>query len=331
MRGWHGGRRRAGARRHRADPRLAPRAGAGQAASARPVVGIAHQAIYDSSRPAYYDTADVMFGVSRHVVATLRANGVDQRPRRAAVRHRRNQSPAQRSRAGARAAVRVGRAQALREASRRCAAGIPGRRHRGRPTRSGRDSRWASFRASPAPSSFPRCSTSSRRSSPRSRTSTSRSSASRSAMKQLRELRDAVSPLGTARPLLGTPARCRAGLSRHRLPADRIAGPRGAWPERHRIVPVRHAGARGRRAAVHGNHARRHHRLPVHRSAPGRGRHFAQLLAGIADGTRKPDIAQAPAHLRSASRFETASRDRRRRRPCTTASAGRQRPRGALE
>jgi|KBSSwiStaDraftv2_1062776.scaffolds.fasta_scaffold13352_6 glycosyltransferase involved in cell wall biosynthesis len=41
-----------------------------------PVVGIAHQAIYDSSRPAYYGTADVMFGVSRHVVATLRANGV---------------------------------------------------------------------------------------------------------------------------------------------------------------------------------------------------------------------------------------------------------------
>jgi glycosyltransferase involved in cell wall biosynthesis len=27
------------------------------------------------------------------------------------------------------------------------------------------------------------------------------------------------------------------------------------------------------------------------------GRHFAQLLAGIADGTRKPDMAQAPAHL----------------------------------
>ena len=41
-----------------------------------PVVGIAHQAIYDSSRPAYYGAADVMFGVSRHVVATLRANGV---------------------------------------------------------------------------------------------------------------------------------------------------------------------------------------------------------------------------------------------------------------
>jgi glycosyltransferase involved in cell wall biosynthesis len=41
-----------------------------------PVLGIAHQAIYDSSRPAYFAYADLMFGVSRHVLATLRDNGV---------------------------------------------------------------------------------------------------------------------------------------------------------------------------------------------------------------------------------------------------------------
>jgi glycosyltransferase involved in cell wall biosynthesis len=41
-----------------------------------PVLGVAHQAIYDSSQPAYYGSADILFGVSRHVLATLRANGV---------------------------------------------------------------------------------------------------------------------------------------------------------------------------------------------------------------------------------------------------------------
>jgi glycosyltransferase involved in cell wall biosynthesis len=40
------------------------------------VLGVAHQAIYDSSRPAYYGQADVLFGVSRHVIATLRAHGM---------------------------------------------------------------------------------------------------------------------------------------------------------------------------------------------------------------------------------------------------------------
>jgi glycosyltransferase involved in cell wall biosynthesis len=40
------------------------------------VLGIAHQAIYDASRPTYFDQADLMFGVSLHVIATLRANGV---------------------------------------------------------------------------------------------------------------------------------------------------------------------------------------------------------------------------------------------------------------
>lgn len=41
-----------------------------------PVLGIAHQAIYDSSRPAYFGHADLMFGVSQHVLATLRDNGI---------------------------------------------------------------------------------------------------------------------------------------------------------------------------------------------------------------------------------------------------------------
>ena len=41
-----------------------------------PVLGVAHQAIYDSSRPAYYGQADLLFGVSRHVLATLRDNGI---------------------------------------------------------------------------------------------------------------------------------------------------------------------------------------------------------------------------------------------------------------
>jgi len=41
-----------------------------------PVVGMAHQAIYDSSRPAYYDRADFMLGVSLHAIKSLRDNGV---------------------------------------------------------------------------------------------------------------------------------------------------------------------------------------------------------------------------------------------------------------
>jgi glycosyltransferase involved in cell wall biosynthesis len=40
------------------------------------VLGIAHQALYDASRPAYYGQSDLLFGVSRHVIATLRAHGM---------------------------------------------------------------------------------------------------------------------------------------------------------------------------------------------------------------------------------------------------------------
>jgi glycosyltransferase involved in cell wall biosynthesis len=46
------------------------------ALAGRRVVGIAHQAIYDGARPAYYDRADVLLAVSRHVIATLRAHGL---------------------------------------------------------------------------------------------------------------------------------------------------------------------------------------------------------------------------------------------------------------
>lgn len=40
------------------------------------ILGIAHQAIYDSSRPAYFGHADLLFGVSQHVLTTLRDHGV---------------------------------------------------------------------------------------------------------------------------------------------------------------------------------------------------------------------------------------------------------------
>ncbi|MEO8344863.1 MAG: glycosyltransferase [Betaproteobacteria bacterium] len=41
-----------------------------------PILGIAHQAIYDTTRPAYFHHADLLYGVSQHVLATLRGNGV---------------------------------------------------------------------------------------------------------------------------------------------------------------------------------------------------------------------------------------------------------------
>ena len=48
-----------------------------QAMRARgPVMGLAHQILYDASRPAYYDHADLLFGVSQHVLATLRKSGL---------------------------------------------------------------------------------------------------------------------------------------------------------------------------------------------------------------------------------------------------------------
>jgi glycosyltransferase involved in cell wall biosynthesis len=40
------------------------------------VLGVAHQALHDASRPAYYAQSDLLFGVSRRVIATLRAHGM---------------------------------------------------------------------------------------------------------------------------------------------------------------------------------------------------------------------------------------------------------------
>ncbi len=40
------------------------------------VVGLAHQALYDKTRPAYYDRADLLLAVSRHVGSTLQRHGL---------------------------------------------------------------------------------------------------------------------------------------------------------------------------------------------------------------------------------------------------------------
>jgi glycosyltransferase involved in cell wall biosynthesis len=47
------------------------------ALAGRFVVGLAHQAIYDGTRPAYYDRSAVLLAVSRHVMATLERHGLD--------------------------------------------------------------------------------------------------------------------------------------------------------------------------------------------------------------------------------------------------------------
>jgi glycosyltransferase involved in cell wall biosynthesis len=41
-----------------------------------PILGVAHQTLYDSSRPAYYDHAELLLGVSRHVIDSLTNNGL---------------------------------------------------------------------------------------------------------------------------------------------------------------------------------------------------------------------------------------------------------------
>ncbi|MEO8740724.1 MAG: glycosyltransferase [Casimicrobiaceae bacterium] len=40
------------------------------------VIGVAHQTLYDGKRPAYYDRADMMLAVSRHVIDSLLRNGL---------------------------------------------------------------------------------------------------------------------------------------------------------------------------------------------------------------------------------------------------------------
>lgn len=44
--------------------------------SGRFLVGVAHQALYDGTRPAYYDRADMLLAVSRHVIGTLERYGL---------------------------------------------------------------------------------------------------------------------------------------------------------------------------------------------------------------------------------------------------------------
>jgi glycosyltransferase involved in cell wall biosynthesis len=43
----------------------------------RYLIGVAHQAMYDAARPAYYDRADLLLSVTRHVTATLAAHGLN--------------------------------------------------------------------------------------------------------------------------------------------------------------------------------------------------------------------------------------------------------------
>ena len=44
--------------------------------SAQFVVGLAHQVLYDETRPAYYDRADLLLAVSRHVSTSLQRHGL---------------------------------------------------------------------------------------------------------------------------------------------------------------------------------------------------------------------------------------------------------------
>jgi len=41
------------------------------------VIGLAHQTLYDATRPAYYDRADMLLGVSQHVIDSLRSHGLN--------------------------------------------------------------------------------------------------------------------------------------------------------------------------------------------------------------------------------------------------------------
>ena len=53
-------------------------AGALAALSGERVIGVAHQALYDAKRPAYYDRADMLLAVSQHVIDSLLRNGLKQ-------------------------------------------------------------------------------------------------------------------------------------------------------------------------------------------------------------------------------------------------------------
>ncbi len=263
--------------------------------SKAPIVGIAHQAIYEDTRPAYFDSADVMLAVSHHVIDTLRASGVanvhgtplygvgeiDRRHRQDAP-HRgplcewdehklRDRIVAIGDRA--RGTVSVGRPYARR----------PG-------LTLGIVSRLAPLKQFPAMFRI-------------------------LAHKALREMRAALRPLG---------ARARLwGHQRDVAPAYRaidylVTG----LPEREALglnviescqcgTPVLAVDAppftETMRDGVTG--------FLYTDPRQDQGKHFARLLAEIADGTRKPDVARMPAHLeffsfaRFADRVDAAMRE----------------------
>jgi glycosyltransferase involved in cell wall biosynthesis len=54
----------------------APHIGALESLRGQYVVGVAHQALYDRTRPEYYDRSDILLAVSNHVIATIKNQGL---------------------------------------------------------------------------------------------------------------------------------------------------------------------------------------------------------------------------------------------------------------
>ena len=268
-----------------------------------PVVGIAHQAIYDSSRPAYYGAADVMFGVSRHVVATLRANGV--------------------------ASVQDEPLFGIGEIKRMHGVAVPVRGplcewDERKPYERLLAAAQRAFRGRGTGPAYTK------------RPGLTLGIVSRIARaKQFPALFDVLAPIINAQPHVNVEIFGIAVGLKQLKALRRAVGPLGSrvrfWGHQRDVAPA----YRGIDYLMTGLPDREALGLNVIESclcgtpvlavdAPpftetmrdgitgflytdprkDRGRHFAQLLAGIADGTRKPDIAQAPAQLASFS-FET--------------------------
>ena len=54
----------------------APHIGALESLRGQYVVGVAHQALYDRTRPEYYHRSDILLAVSNHVIATIKSQGL---------------------------------------------------------------------------------------------------------------------------------------------------------------------------------------------------------------------------------------------------------------
>ena len=54
----------------------APHIGALESLQGQYVVGVAHQALYDRTRPEYYHRSDILLAVSNHVIATIKSQGL---------------------------------------------------------------------------------------------------------------------------------------------------------------------------------------------------------------------------------------------------------------